>query len=129
MPEIHEKLQYLLQKTETSIRQLPKPSSDPFAEVICLIGDFTSSLSRHVEGTPNEDGLLQYIRPAQLRFQRAIRETAPEFLPYERRDADKRSPPAAAFLANEEDSDEDEMDATNEKDTIYIDEVFERAQM
>ncbi|KIM86047.1 hypothetical protein PILCRDRAFT_5119 [Piloderma croceum F 1598] len=130
LPEIHEELQNLLRKTETSIHQLPKPpSSDPFGEVMRLIGDFTSSLSRHVEGTPDEDGLLQSIRPAQLRFQRAIRETVPEFLPYERRHAANRSLPAAEFLANEEDSDEDEMDATNEKDTIYIDEVFERAQM
>ena len=94
-----------------------------------LIGEFTKHLSQHIEGTPNEGGLLQSIRPAQLRFQRAIRETAPEFLPYERRHAANRSLPAAEFLANEEDSDEDEMDPTNEKDTIYVDEVFERAQM
>ena len=94
-----------------------------------LIGDFTSSLSRHVEGTPNEDGLLQSIRPAQLQFQKVIRKTAPEFLPYERRHAAKRSLPVAEFLANEENSDDDEMVDTKEKDTICIDEVFDRAQM
>jgi hypothetical protein len=133
LPEIHEELQKLLRKTEEKIHQLPKPpSSDPFGEVMRLIGDFTSSLSRHIEGTPNKDGLLQSIRPAQLIFQKTIRETVPEFLPYERRHAANRSLPAAEFLANEENSDEDETDDTenkNKKDTICIDEVFERAQM
>ena len=94
-----------------------------------LIGEFTSHLSRHIEGTPDKGGLLQSIRPEQLQFQRVIRKTLPKFLPYERRHATKRSLLIPEFLTNEEDSDEDELDATNQKGIIYIDEVFERAQM
>jgi hypothetical protein len=129
LPEIHEELQKLLRQTETSIHQLPKPpSSDPFGEVLHLIADFTSDLSRHVEGTPNPDGLMQSIRPAQVRFRSAIRATVPEFRPYERRHAAKRSLPAPDFLANEEQENEDE-ECSSISDIICIDEVFERTQM
>ena len=128
LPEIYEELQNLLRKTENSIHQLPRPpSGDPFGEVLHLIGGFTRDLSRHLEGTPNEDGLLQTIRPAQLGFQRAIRATVPQFRPYERKYAPKRSLPAADFLANEEEDNEEEQDF-DEAEIICIDEVFARAQ-
>jgi hypothetical protein len=95
-------------------------------EILRLVADFTSDISGHVEGTPSPDGLMQSIRPAQLRFRRAIRDTAPEFRPYERRVAHNRSLPAPEFLTNEqEDNDPDSLD----EDVICIDEVFKRAQM
>ena len=43
------------------------------------------------EGTPEADGLLQSIRPTQMRFRKAIRATAPAFRPYERRYAASRT--------------------------------------
>ena len=153
LPNIHEDLQNLLHKTEASMAQLPKPpSGDPLGDIYQLIGDFTRHLTRHVEGTPDPNGLLQSIRPAQLRFRRAVRETAPEFRPYERRYAAKsRSPitrllpfeeqddgdwkssglPAADFLTNEEqyyeDQDSGDQACFDEENSICIDEVFDRA--
>lgn len=59
-------------------------------------------LSRHLEGIPGEKQLLQSIGPDQERFRKAIRLTAPEFRPYERRHATKRKLPALSFLDNEE---------------------------
>lgn len=128
LPEIHEELQKLLRKTEDSIRQLPKPpSTDPFGEVLHLVGNFARDLSRHVEGTPEKDGLLQSIRSAQLRFRKAIRATAPRFRPYERKFADTHTFPKADFLSNEEN--EDESTLNNTADEIYLDEVYDRARM
>jgi hypothetical protein len=131
LPEIHDELQLLLRKAEDSIRALPKPpSNDPFGEVLHLIGNFTRDLSRHLEGTTEKDGLIQSIRPAQLRFQRAIRATAPEFRPYERRYAKSRTFSPPDFLAEEEVETEDlSPSPSNEDSSIYINEVFEQAQL
>ncbi|KII95434.1 hypothetical protein PLICRDRAFT_25913 [Plicaturopsis crispa FD-325 SS-3] len=129
LPEIQEELQKLLEKTKDSLRQLPKPPSpDPVGEILQKIGKFTRDLSRHLEGTPTEDGLLQSIRPAQLDFQRAIRNTAPEFRPYERKHAQSRSLPKADFLSNEEEAREEEQHVIKAVDPIYIDDVLSRAQ-
>jgi hypothetical protein len=51
----------------------------------------------------------------------------PEFRPYERKHASKRSLPAAEFLTKEEQDNENEEDVV-EGDIICIDEVFHRAQ-
>jgi hypothetical protein len=124
--------------------QLPKaPSQDPFSEITNLLHDFTRDLARHLLGVPDEDGLLQCIRPAHEAFRAAIRSTAPDFRPYERRYAAKRTLPKASFLSNEEEQDdvqsEDESDvysssalpsnaSSSENKVIYIDEVNERAR-
>jgi hypothetical protein len=71
---------------------------------------FTSDLLRHVEGVPDDEhslfgagiGLIQAIRPAQERFRRAIRETAPNFKPFERGTGGKKHLPRAEFLRSEE---------------------------
>ena len=127
LPEIHEELQHHLRKTEKQIEDLPKPpSNDPFSEVLHLIGEFTRSLARHLEGTPAPDGLIQTIRPMQIQFQRAIRATAPDFRPYARSEAATRNLPEASFLENEERFEARPEDNGKE---IFIDEVFERAQM
>lgn len=67
---------------------------------------FTVDVSRHVEGVPDEDGLIQMVRPMLETFRRAIRDTAPNFRPYERRYAGLRKLPKAQFLSHEE-ADED----------------------
>lgn len=131
LPEIHEELQNLIRKTEQDIQKLPKPpSSDPLREVLQLIGSFNRDLSKHLEGTPDRGGLLQTIRPTQLRFRKAIRATAPGFRPYERKYASSRSLPTATFISNEEEeTDEAEQsEGTSEDNIICIDEVFDRAQ-
>lgn len=127
LPEIHDELQNHLRKAEKQIQDLPKPpSTDPFGEVLHLIGDFTRSISRHLEGTPGSNGLLQSIRPAQIQFQHAIRETAPDFRPYERGEAESRQLPEMSFLENEEHFEKRLEDRGKE---IFVEEVFERAQL
>lgn len=85
LPELQDELRILLEKTQESLKTLPKPpSTDALTEILHLIGDFSRDLARHLEGTPDEDGLLQAIRPAHETFKRAIRATAPNFKPFEK---------------------------------------------
>jgi hypothetical protein len=110
-----------------------------------------NDVSRHVEGVPDEDGLLQAIRPAQERFRRGIRGTAPKFRPFERKYRGERRLAPAVFLsyeegeggAEEEDGEDGEQGPQVQEgggegrkrkhgdvvghDVIYIDEVYERA--
>jgi hypothetical protein len=96
-----------------------------------------------MEGVPNEDGLIQLIRPAQEKFKLAIRQTAPEFRPFEKRFAGSKTFGRAKFLKNEEggvsgtDDDEDgDVDPSfkpkgrsigRKSRKVYIDEVLKRA--
>ncbi|KAI0820963.1 P-loop containing nucleoside triphosphate hydrolase protein [Irpex lacteus] len=130
LPELQDELQKLIQLTEASIRQLPKPpSADPVGEVLRLIADFIQDLTVHIEGTPGSDGLLQQIRPAQLDFKTAIRSTAPNFraTTKEQDDEESRKETAASlrnFLASEE---EGTITSLETGRVIYISEVMERA--
>ena len=121
-------------------------------ELLHVISDFVRDVGRHVEGTTEEDGLLQSIRPAQERFKLAIRYTAPDFRVHERKARSQvRFAPAALkgsedagndksgasesepqdsvphpdFLTNE---DKYDFRPTNDDSAIYIDEVMQRAQ-
>ncbi|OBZ65815.1 Interferon-induced GTP-binding protein Mx [Grifola frondosa] len=124
LPEIQDELQNLLQTTEDNIRRLPMPpSSDAFGEVLHMLATFSRNLAKYLEGTPQVDGLLQSIRPAQERFQKAIRATAPDFRPYERNSSDSNSFTIPSFLSNEEKS----FAPQNDHDAIYIDDVMKRA--
>ena len=80
----------MVRKTEESIKGLPKaPSEDPLSEIMNLLGLFVRDLERHLEGTPEEGGLLQRIRPSQEQFRREIKATAPDFRPMK---SDTQSP-------------------------------------
>jgi hypothetical protein len=108
------------------MKQLPKPPSvDPFAEIMHLLGSFIRDLEKHMEGTTDEDGLLQSIAPLQQKFKKTIRSTAPEFQPFERRFAESRSFPSPTFLGNEEEV----LEAVSKtaSNPIYLDEVLARA--
>ncbi|KAI0782967.1 P-loop containing nucleoside triphosphate hydrolase protein [Abortiporus biennis] len=143
LPELQDELQKLLQKTEDSLRQIPKPpSSDALGEILHLLSNFSRDLSTHLEGTPDEKGLLQTIRPAQEAFKRAIRETAPDFRPYERpsrtsledssdesdsgdgSNSDSRAVQPPSFLSSEEAP----VISRNDNNAIFVDEVMKRAQ-
>jgi hypothetical protein len=119
-----------LQETEAELRALPRaPSGDPVGEVLHVLSSFSRDLSRRLEGTSDADGFLQTIRPCQEAFKRAIRRTAPNFIPWEKTQK-SRELPEPRFLANEE-GDDEESDDEGEGEyehKIYIDEVFKRAQ-
>ena len=151
MPEIQDEIEKTIIVTRDSIHKLPKPpSSDPRNEIANLLHVFVQDLARHVNGVP-EAGLLQTIRPAQEQFRRSIRSTAPDFRPFERRYAQKKSIHKAEFLLGEEGHEDfaalhepvesgsgNESVASSEgpnssedivpnPDAIYIDEVMQRA--
>ncbi|KAF7317583.1 hypothetical protein MKEN_00845300 [Mycena kentingensis (nom. inval.)] len=116
LPEIQVELDKSVQKTQASLLKLPKqPSSDPVGEVAGMLARFVDELNRVVEGVPNEEGLIQRIRPAQEAFRRAIFETAPEFCPVERRRAKGHSEFHIALEDSFESSSEERT-----KRTIYV---------
>ena len=149
LPELQTELQTLIQTTLDGLAQLPEPpSSDPISEMLQLVDQFTRGLIGHVEGRPEPGGLLQQIHPLHGSFRMAIRETVPDFRPYEqskRGDNPIRLPPidflhdgepfprmsGGAISVSEADSDDDY--ATNDEKSrkcqpIYIDRVMERAR-
>lgn len=146
LPEIQDEIERSTISTRDALNTLPKPpSSDPQNEVASLLHQFVRDLAKHVEGVP-EEGLLQAIRPAQERFRRAVRATAPEFQPFEKRHAKKKRIGKANFLRSEEGHEdfaspdigehESELSASSSSESgdvvltgkeIYIDEVLERA--
>ncbi|KAI9456485.1 P-loop containing nucleoside triphosphate hydrolase protein [Boletus coccyginus] len=126
LPKIQEELMNAIQETDVKLRALPKaPSSDPIGEVLQVLGGFSRDLARRVEGTPEEDGLLQTIRPHQGTFKFAIRRTAPQFVPWGK--TSWKELPEAAFLANE-DGDDDAEESSANGNKVYVDEVLKRAQ-
>lgn len=129
LPNIHKKIQEMLITTEEQLSELPnEPSKDPVSEVYNLISRLSAKLSRFLEGTPGADGLLQEIRPHQVEFKKAIRATAPDFRPYERRSLlEEDDPPEVIvpeFLSNEE----EQYLAEDDDEAIYVDDVLEQAQ-
>ncbi|KAL4066185.1 P-loop containing nucleoside triphosphate hydrolase protein [Scleroderma citrinum] len=144
LPEIQEELYKVLQQTEKEIAKLPQPpSGNPLGEILRVLDNFKKEVSERVEGTPDADGLLQTIRPHTTDFKLKIRETAPNFVPWERRVAHQHHVPQTTFFSDEEsdsgieDEGRDEIGApgpaipTGRKTrvTICIDEVMQRAQM
>lgn len=133
LPEIQDELEKSIYTTREAFRQLPRePSQQPVNEVATLLHEFVTDLARHIAGVPDEKGLIQSFRPAQDRFRREIRLTAPRFRPYEKRFSTCRQMSRATFLDHECDvseNDDHEGDSRKPKGYIvHVDEVFERAQ-
>jgi GTP-binding protein EngB required for normal cell division len=127
LPGILVELQKLHRDTERDIQLLPKPpSNNPCQDILNLISNFTSDLSKHLEGIPDdEEGLIQAILLQQNCFQRVIKATPPTFRPYERRHF------VEGFVEDIFDKEAaDRLDITNEEkgNTIFVDDVFNRAQ-
>ncbi|KAJ7234502.1 P-loop containing nucleoside triphosphate hydrolase protein [Mycena haematopus] len=128
LPQIQIELENTIEKTRTTLAQLPKlPSGDPVGEIASLLHGFVGELHKILEGVPRADGLLQVIRPAQEQFRRAIRATAPDFVPFEEPEESDGSArfPDPDFLSHE---DGDTSDYGHSSHTpIFIDQVLERA--
>ena len=85
LPELADELQNLLNETESQISKLPAaPSDDAQGEIILLISNFARELASYVEGTPDDTGIHQTIRPLNRSFLAEIRATAQKFFPFER---------------------------------------------
>lgn len=91
-----------------------------------LLNEFSRGLAQHMQGTPGANGLLQMIKPRQLRFRKAIRATAPDFKPFERCEYTREGPaPIPEFLKGEED--EATLSVVEGK-AMYLDDVWSYAQ-
>jgi hypothetical protein len=113
LPEIQQELRNAIQHAEDELRKLPKaPSDDPSLEIITMLHEFANDLSKHVEGIPDETGLLQLVRPHQNQFRLSIRKTAPNFRPYERKYRHDRHLKSSTFLHNEGEEDRASDDET-----------------
>ncbi|KAJ7456122.1 hypothetical protein FB451DRAFT_1342231 [Mycena latifolia] len=130
LPQIQIELENTIHKTRAGLQQLPKPpSSDPMSEIASLLHDFVGALHTLLEGVPSADGLLQVIRPAQEQFRRDIRNTAPDFWPFEMEPMEGRCYPFPdpSFLSNEDGCGPHDQQVQPERVPIFIDEVLERA--
>ncbi|KAJ7651398.1 hypothetical protein FB45DRAFT_1079214, partial [Roridomyces roridus] len=132
LPEIQKELASAINKTKSELAKLPKPASkDPVGEVAGMLHGFATALDRLIDGIPHAGGLLQVIRPAQERFRREIRGTAPDFRPFEQDDERtgvETSFSYPQFLGNEEREVNGDGDALAVSAPIYIDQVMERAR-
>ena len=103
---------------------MPFGGSWPYGSAHVLV---TASVrkSQYVEGTPGADGLLQAIRPKQQEFKEAVRNTAPDFRPFEKTDDDlvAESLTVPEFLSNEEKP----CLPKDDDGAIYVDEVMDLA--
>ncbi|KAJ3503458.1 hypothetical protein NLJ89_g8422 [Agrocybe chaxingu] len=123
LPGIYNELETQVQTARNALQSLPRePPSDPQTEVTNLLHAFVVDLARHVEGVPNQEGLLQCVRPAQEKFKRAIRETAPNFRPFESEYEGVRHIRRATFLENEEAALDGEVSDTGENENEDEDE-------
>ena len=60
----------------------PAPSDDAQGEVVLLVSNFARELATYVEGTPDDNGIHQLIRPLNSAFVITIRGTAQKFCPF-----------------------------------------------
>ena len=127
---MQEELDRLLEQTQEDISRLPNPpSSEPISEILKLIGDFVQSTKNLVDGIipgENHDGLIQTLRGPRDEFKKAIRQTAPFFIPLERSQVDDTSMPAARFFLSSEEA-EWEDEPCHVTSPIFVDDVLERA--
>ena len=84
LPELEVELYNLLKETEALLGKLPNaPSDDAQGDIISLVSDFARELAQYVEGTPDENGIHQQIRPYNAEFLDTIWGTAQRFCPFE----------------------------------------------
>ena len=123
LPELEIELQNLLKDTEALLGKLPKaPSDDAQGDIISLVSDFARELAQYVEGTPDDNGIHQQIRPHNAAFLATIRGTAQRFFPFGRSDNRGFMQPSLF------DADESKIFISgNSEDTICIDEVMRMA--
>ena len=137
MPQISKELQRSILEIRGAIAALPTPpTADPRSDILTLLHTFMQAASLEIQGVPDgvgsttKPGLIQAIRPEHETFKRAIRGTAPCFIPFESTSTigQMRAP---YFLKEEEgenyDTDRSGVHSGNVRE-IYIDEVLRRAQ-
>ncbi|KAI0067648.1 hypothetical protein BV25DRAFT_1834706 [Artomyces pyxidatus] len=124
LPEIVQEVQRQKERVELSLSKLPTPpSTDSLVEMTNLLTNFSNAVASHVEGSPDEDGLIQAIRPHQEKFKLAIRTLAPDFRLCKQAESVFFSAlPPMDFLLPED------RPPTLSTGPIYLDDVLKKAQ-
>ena len=128
LPELQGELDRLLEQVNDNISRLPDPPSpEPMVEIMNRIGIFVRSIEHIVAGAPDENGLIQALLEPREQFKTEIRQTAPNFRPFEQPKDVNAAPllPQPRFLSNEEA--ESEWHSNDAGRIIFIDEVMRRA--
>ena len=128
LPELQGELDRLLEQVNDDISALPDPpSSEPMVEIMKRIGVFVRSIEHIIAGAPDENGLIQALHGPREQFKKRIRQTAPDFRPFEQPRDVSAAPvlPQPDFLSNEETESEWQSDEAGQ--IIFIDDVMKRA--
>ena len=89
LPSLHAKAQRRLEGCTAELNALPEGvEGEPLSEVLQLLTRFCVDVARSIEGTPKA-AMLQYNRKEFQSFDRAIRSTAPLFVPCRRSAKDR----------------------------------------
>ena len=110
-----------LRETESHLGKLPAtPSKDTQGEIISLANGFAHRLTAYIEGTPDENGIHQKIRPLNKALVTAISSTARKFCPFEK---DSKSLTRLSSLV----PDDEPPTHGNDENATCIEEVTEMA--
>ena len=124
-------MQKLLTHARDALEKMPRePSDQPVSEVLEILHKFSRDLEREMDGVADDNGLLQRILPRKEAFRRAIRVTAPDFVPVEKSLDDQYTSSSFSFLNNEETKDDVRTGKDNilsVSKAIYIEEVSDSA--
>ncbi|KAH9915919.1 P-loop containing nucleoside triphosphate hydrolase protein [Epithele typhae] len=106
----------------------PVVTADPPTHVLELVTTFCGAVSNRVEGSPVHAALVQRHNEAYISFKRAIRGTAPEFVPFERVGAPLGWSRVSSEDSDVEDNSSDGHDEDNdeERNALYLDDVRAR---
>jgi hypothetical protein len=128
LPELQGELDRLLEQVNDDILGLPDPpSSEPVVEIMKRISDFVRSIEHIVAGAADENGFIQALLTPREQFKKGIRQTAPDFRPFEQPRDVNAAPvlPQPRFLSNEEA--ESEWQPNDAGRIIFVDEVMNKA--
>ena len=99
----------------------PVITTEPASFVLNLIMLFCADVARNVEGSPEHATLVQSNRKAFEQFKRAVRGTAPRFVPFEAKDRDRAGKHTTVEDADDSDEDNDNDDSGEKADNKISD--------
>ena len=125
IPILQSQLDKIYLEAQKNLETLPKPlSTDPFVGLVHMISYFVKDASDNVEGTFEEDGLVQKVAAAQNRLKRTLRLLTPDFRPYKQSDELQNLPPMPVLDADGDDYGER---SGGHQLVLYADQVLEKA--
>lgn len=127
LPGILKEIESHLLETQNLLNGLPKPPADDAVQAVMhLVWQFERQVDREIAGTPDRGGLVQKINAHANAFRKAIRGTAPIFIPF-RPDVERSNYhyiPTMNFLSSEE----RDLGSSTSNPILYLSDVESRAR-